>query len=169
MWDNRALALLIYLMFGFFNRVLSWDIIIKYLTMNKIIALALLALVISALQLDNLHEKTTVSAQKTTPTSPHHPTQQPHTGPQQQSQVNRNSQQRVSNKREGYEPEAGDPFGRDTATKVTCFKSPCFEPSRGCSAPKSWHTIFYLIPTTNGQKGRFVGYECKWNDKDLSD
>ena len=127
--------------------------------MNKLIALLFLVLAVAALTTDDAHAQAARPAQYAqNPT----PAQQPRGQPQQYNPTNKF-------KRVGFEAEIGDPFGNEAAIKRTCFQPPCFEPTTGCASPRKWNPIFYLVPTVNGQKGRFLGYECKWNDKDLSD
>jgi len=143
--------------------------------MNKLIPLLFLVLAIAALTTDNSH---TQSPRPVQPTQVPRPAQQPYGQPQQpygqpqqpygqaqkpygQAQQSGPINKPAAAKRVGFETEAGDPFGREVNTKRTCFKPPCFEPSSGCNSPRKWNTIFYLVPTVNGQKGRFLGFECK--------
>lgn len=130
--------------------------------MNKLIALLFLVLAVAALTTDDAHAQAARPAQ---PAQNPTPAQQPRGQPQQYNPTNKSARP----KRVGFEAEIGDPFGNEAAIKRTCFQPPCFEPTTGCASPRKWNPIFYLVPTVNGQKGRFLGYECKWNDKDLSD
>ena len=154
--------------------------------MNKLLFLALLATAVFAITTEDLHEQAQPGhvaptpqpahpAQPAHPVQPAHPAQpahpvQPHPVQQQTKPVlPQNNQQKpvkkVAVRRVSYDSEAGNPFGNEPAVKRTCVKAPCNEPSTGCAAPKKWNTIFYLVPTSSGKKGRFVGYECKWFDK----
>ena len=137
--------------------------------MNKLLFLALLATAVFAITTEDLHEQAQPGHVAPTP-QPAHPAQPAHPVQQQTKPVlPQNNQQKpvkkVAVRRVSYDSEAGDPFGNEPAVKRTCVKAPCNEPSTGCAAPKKWNTIFYLVPTSSGKKGRFVGYECKWFDK----
>lgn len=125
--------------------------------MNRLIALLFLAIAIAALTTDDSHAQ---NYRPTQPTQPFQPSQQPYGQPQKPHPTTKPAA-RKRPKRVGFETEAGDPFGRETATKRTCFQPPCFDPSSGCASPRKWKTIFYLVPILNGQKGRFIGFECK--------
>jgi len=128
--------------------------------MNKIIVLAFLALAVFALQADFAHDQVkpvTAPGSQTKPVQPAQPAPKP-TGPKPHPHPVKNN---APSRRVGYEAEIGDPFGREGAIKRTCFQAPCYEPKTGCGAPKQWRTVFYLVPTSTGQKGRFIGYECK--------
>jgi len=119
--------------------------------MNKLIALLFLVLAVAALTTDDAHAQ---AARPVQPAQNPTPAQQPRGQPQQYNPTNKF-------KRVGFEAEIGDPFGNEAAIKRTCFQPPCFEPTTGCASPRKWNPIFYLVPTVNGQKGRFLGYECK--------
>jgi len=138
--------------------------------MNKLLILALLATAIFAIRTEDLHDQA-----KPAPVTPApHPAQPAPPAQQQPKPAHpQNNQQKPAPKpatkpaakRVSYDSEPGDPFGNEPAVKRTCVKAPCNEPTTGCAAPKKWNTIFYLVPTVDGRNGRFVGYECKWFDK----
>ena len=137
--------------------------------MNKLLFLALLATAVFAITTEDLHEQAQPGHVAPTP-QPAHPAQPAHPVQQQTKPVlPQNNQQKpvkkVAVRRVSYDSEAGNPFGNEPAVKRTCVKAPWNEPSTGCAAPKKWNSIFYLVPTSSGKKGRFVGYECKWFDK----
>jgi hypothetical protein len=134
--------------------------------MNKLLLLALLATAIFAIKTEDLHEQAKPAQAAPTAQPIVNPVQPAQPAQQQTKPVHPpNNQQRPATipaaKRVSYDSEPGDPFGNEAAVKRTCLKAPCNEPTTGCAAPKKWNTIFYLVPTSSGRNGRFVGYECK--------
>jgi len=99
--------------------------------MNKVIAIAFLAMTILALQTEHIHQqaKTSPPLSNTTPTAPTtpaagHPQTQPHVTPapnNQQKPTPPQPHKPAPPKKVGHESEAGDPFGREANVKRTCF------------------------------------------------
>ncbi len=92
--------------------------------MKKIFALGLLVVLISALSVQDAHEQN-----RRRPANNYNPyTSQP-------NQTNRGP---IQLKKVGFESVPGTPYGQETATKRTCFQSPCYAPNAPCQLPRKW-------------------------------
>jgi len=165
--------------------------------MNKIISFSLLILALCALENTEIHQQ----ARPATPTANNYPAPSfnyrpptptpivkpivPVTPSPVTTQVRHQPHKEI-----GYQPTPGNPFGRDPQGHLTCFRSPCYDPTTSCTkastravigtnsrivhgTPVSFNTRarktykkigtwkpIVYVVRVNGRRARFAGFRC---------